>query len=541
MSRYQATLRSRSLTVSDTPNERRRSDSGCRRWGCRARVFRGAARRVVFFLVAMETNPPRGVGNKRSARSAAPPDYAPPLTETQSCLRVARRLFGKASSRTAGAASRLAAGPSAGPTPSPPASRAPRARTPRSSLPLRTPRASAWRCRRAWRSSASRRAASRRRPLAPSTSWTARQKSPRWSSPSGAGYPGSTRRRSRRPPKRRSAAAPCRRRSPASPRSPWTRSWSELDGLPAALSRRLALRGDHERSAAPPGAPPGRDGERLHARPPAAASRVHGAPALSLGGAPAGGGAEAAEPRREVGAGGATAVTPRVRDVVGLVIAVAIAAGCVRLGVWQLDRLQQRRARNAEVRAAGERPAVEARARLPADSAASRRVHAAGRYDYAHQRLWRARSYEGVPGVALVTPLRLADGSAGVVDRGWAPSPDAAHVDEQAYREPDTADVLGLGFRAPRGRGDVNPARLQGSLPDPLLPFILEQGPPAPGVSRPLPPGLIRWPPPPLDDGPHLSYAIQWFCFAVIILVGSVVLLGKSRGTGREATNSGSI
>src|SRR2546429_6739817 len=54
MSRYQAMLRSRSLTVSDTANERRRSDSGCRRWGRRPPVFRGAVRRVGFFLVAMK-------------------------------------------------------------------------------------------------------------------------------------------------------------------------------------------------------------------------------------------------------------------------------------------------------------------------------------------------------------------------------------------------------------------------------------------------------------------------------------------------------
>jgi len=242
-------------------------------------------------------------------------------------------------------------------------------------------------------------------------------------------------------------------------------------------------------------------------------------------------------------------VTPRARDVMGLVIAVTVAAGCVRLGVWQLDRLLQRRSRNAQVRAARERPAVEARAGLPADSAANRRVHAAGRYDYAHQQLWRARSYEGVPGVALVTPLLLADGSAVFVDRGWAASLDAAHLDEQAYREPDTADVLGLGFPAPRGRGDVDPARLQDSLPYPVLPFILQQLPPSAATGResfralyrPLRPGLIRWPPPPLDDGPHLSYAIQWFCFALIILVGSAVLLGKSRGAGREATNSSSV
>src|SRR6266511_5850144 len=35
---------------------------------------------------------------------------------------------------------------------------------------------------------------------------------------------------------------------------------------------------------------------------------------------------------------------------------------------------------------------------------------------------------------------------------------------------------------------------------------------------------LLRWPSPELSDGPHLSYAIQWFSFAVIIVVGSVAL-----------------
>src|SRR2546428_720745 len=129
-------------------------------------------------------------------------------------------------------------------------------------------------------------------------------------------------------------------------------------------------------------------------------------------------------------------------------------------------------------------------------------------------------------------PARLADGSAVFVDRGWAPSPDAAHVDEQAYEEPDTADVLGLGLRAPRGRGDVDPVALRDSLPYPVLPFILQQVPPPPASYRPLPPSLMRWPAPALDDGPHLSYAIQWFSFAVIILGGSVALFRKSLAEG---------
>jgi surfeit locus 1 family protein len=227
-------------------------------------------------------------------------------------------------------------------------------------------------------------------------------------------------------------------------------------------------------------------------------------------------------------------VTARRRVVVGLVAAVGVAAVCVRLGLWQLHRLHERGARNAEIRAAREQPPLEAGVGLTADVVVNRRLHARGVYDYAHEWVWRARTYEGVPGVALVTPLRLRDGPAVFVDRGWVPSPDAVHVDQQAYREPDTADVHGLAFRAPRGRGDVNPAMLGDSLPYPVLPFILQQLPPSTALDRPPPPGLIRWPPPRLDHGPHLSYAIQWFSFALIILVGSAALFGQGTGRGRE-------
>jgi len=223
----------------------------------------------------------------------------------------------------------------------------------------------------------------------------------------------------------------------------------------------------------------------------------------------------------------------RRRDLAGLVFALAVAAVCVRLGVWQLDRLRQRRAWNAAALAARERPPLGvtggAGGALTADSVRDRRLRARGIYDYAHERLWRGRSYEGIPGVDLITPLRLADGGAVLVDRGWAPSPDGYHVDEGAYREADSADVLGLGMSAPRARGDVDPARLQDSVPYRLLPFVIQQLPPSTALNRPLPPGLIRWPAPELSDGPHLSYAVQWFSFAIIIVVGSVALLRKGR------------
>ena len=50
---------------------------------------------------------------------------------------------------------------------------------------------------------------------------------------------------------------------------------------------------------------------------------------------------------------------------------------------------------------------------------------------------------------------------------------------------------------------------------------------------NPLPPGLTRWPLPPLSDGPHLSYVVQWFSFALIIVVGSLVLLRQRYARGR--------
>jgi surfeit locus 1 family protein len=229
------------------------------------------------------------------------------------------------------------------------------------------------------------------------------------------------------------------------------------------------------------------------------------------------------------------------RDLIALAGALLVAGVCVRLGIWQLDRLHQRRAHNALVAAARARPELEIREGLPPsiDSLRDRTLRARGAYDYARERLWHGRSYEGIPGVDFITPLRLSDGTAVLVDRGWAPSPDGYHVDQQAYREGDSAAVAGVGMAAPRGRGDVNPVALRDSLPYALLPVVVQQLPPSTALYRPRPPGLTRWPLPPLSDGPHLSYVIQWFSFALIIVVGSLVLL-RQRHTpaARRGTNN---
>ncbi len=206
------------------------------------------------------------------------------------------------------------------------------------------------------------------------------------------------------------------------------------------------------------------------------------------------------------------------RDVTLGVVAILVATVCVLLGRWQLNRLTQRRARNSVLAARLALPPLQVRRDLTADSARQRRVVTHGVYDFSAERTWPGRSFQGTPGVALITPLRLADGSVVLVDRGWVPSPDAFHVDHALYREPDAATVTGIALIPPRGRGDVDVAG--------FLPFVIQLETPEPPPDRGLP---RRWPPPAFDDGPHLSYAIQWFSFALIALVGTAVLIRKGR------------
>ena len=117
----------------------------------------------------------------------------------------------------------------------------------------------------------------------------------------------------------------------------------------------------------------------------------------------------------------------------------------------------------------------------------------------------------------IPAPVRGRDGAREFMKMYVTAFPDLHfHVDHTLYREPDTATVTGIALIPPRGRGDVAVAG--------FLPFVvqLESPDPTRGLPR-------RWPSPTFDDGPHLSYAIQWFSFALIALVGTAVLIRKGR------------
>ena len=230
-----------------------------------------------------------------------------------------------------------------------------------------------------------------------------------------------------------------------------------------------------------------------------------------------------------------------------------IATVCVRLGFWQLQRLEERRARNAVLAAALAEPvltlegeALRAIAETP-ERFRFRRVRVAGRFDHPAALLLRGRARRGAPGVHLVAPLLLAAGDTAIlVDRGWLPSADAATADPRPYAVAGPVSVVGLLRPLPRTLADdgavtrpvdgvdvttvqrLHVEVLGSEGPPVLLPVYLQRIPPDAGEDR-LP---LAEPVPTLDEGPHLGYAVQWFSFAAIAVVGFTVT--ALRGMRRE-------
>jgi surfeit locus 1 family protein len=226
----------------------------------------------------------------------------------------------------------------------------------------------------------------------------------------------------------------------------------------------------------------------------------------------------------------------RRRRVTIVAIATIVAAVCISLGFWQLQRLADRRALNAEIRAARSAPLTPVRT---ADDiralSAFRPVVVEGTYDIEDEVLLYGRSLDGEPGHFVVTPLALDDGSGVLVLRGWVPfSLDSAPVGEAA---PIARDVVVEGWLiAPESRGQSRPdprgivrtldiSGIGDRLPFDLAPFAIQlraQDPP--NAELPVPVPL-----PELSEGPHLSYAIQWFCFAAVAVAGAAILVRRER------------
>lgn len=227
----------------------------------------------------------------------------------------------------------------------------------------------------------------------------------------------------------------------------------------------------------------------------------------------------------------------RARTVVFCVIAGIAAAACVRLGLWQLSRLRERQVRNAVVTAAQYGRPVPISA-IPRDSSARYRpAVVTGRLDYEHELVLASRTHQGSPGVELITPVQVPGSDTAVlVNRGWVYSPNAATVDRARWHEGDTLTITGYvnlyasdtavtrSTLDPRIIRRVSVPEIAGRLPYPVFPWYLVQTSDSADGDHP-----ARRSIPLLDDGPHRGYAVQWFSFAVIAMVGALFVLLQDR------------
>jgi surfeit locus 1 family protein len=222
------------------------------------------------------------------------------------------------------------------------------------------------------------------------------------------------------------------------------------------------------------------------------------------------------------------------------------AALCVRLGIWQLDRLAQRRAFNAHVLEMRALPPLDLNTSLPNDltSMEYRAVRVRGQYDFEHQVALRNQYYGDQYGFHLLTPLLLEDGRAILIDRGWIPADgNDSPAAWRTYDEPGEVALEGI-IRLGRARPDVggvpdptlspgqtrldfwnsvNLERIAGQVPYPLLPVYVQPNVNPDDSTPPIP----FQPEIEISEGPHLGYAFQWFTFAAILLFGYPFYLRK--------------
>lgn len=228
--------------------------------------------------------------------------------------------------------------------------------------------------------------------------------------------------------------------------------------------------------------------------------------------------------------------------VVGAVVAM------INLGTWQLRRLDERREFNAEVEARYDAPPAPIDEILtPAtdpDDVEWRPVTVTGTYRPDETVHIVNRSQNGRAGDNIVVPLDLGDGRVLLVNRGFVPlgfdvpPPPSGEVRVTGRLRPTQQRRFGQvsdpedGVLREAQRVDI--PRLQRQIDGELLPMYVDAIQTNPPDATTLEP-VAR---PDVSEGPHLSYAIQWFVFSACAVVGWVLAVRWSARSRRRITTS---
>jgi cytochrome oxidase assembly protein ShyY1 len=214
------------------------------------------------------------------------------------------------------------------------------------------------------------------------------------------------------------------------------------------------------------------------------------------------------------------------------IFVVLLAALCIRLGLWQIHRLEHRLDNNKVVTTHFATAPVDLSAALKMgqkvdDKSEWTRVTTTGTYDVSHEVTVKFSTRNGVPGVDVVTPLRLASGDAVLVDRGWMQT---ANTGTKPTVPPPPTDPVtisgwlrqnnGASGQAIRPNGGqiraISSVGLAKSVPYPLVNGYLNLRSQTPKSAH----ALAAEPKPELGQGPHFFYALQWWFFAGLAIVG---------------------
>ena len=208
---------------------------------------------------------------------------------------------------------------------------------------------------------------------------------------------------------------------------------------------------------------------------------------------------------------------------------------CVFLGNWQFARRAEAQAEIARIDKNYDATPIPIGQALPAleafDEGSNKwqPVVITGKYLGGEQLLVRNRPKDSRVGFEILSPLILANGNVFVVDRGWIPAADNSSKPSDIPLPPSgevtVVARLKAGEPVIEGRsavgntlGTINLAQVQSELKKPTYlgayGLLVSEKPAA--VTGEL---NVK---PERDEGPHLSYALQWYVFIIIAVVGTV-------------------